>query len=174
LRRPESIAGECSVLDGIAQVRSVSRFDRRLGLGVGFGAIVAAAVVFALWRPRAAADLNDARRIEAGALVYARHCASCHGDNLQGQPDWTKRLANGRMPAPPHDDSGHTWHHPSAILFGITKKGLKPPYAPPDYQSDMPAFGPVLSDDDIWNALAFIRSRWSAAVRAKHDALERQ
>jgi mono/diheme cytochrome c family protein len=155
-------------------MRSVSRFDRRLLLGLGFGAILVAAVAYALWQPRGAPDLNDGGRIEAGALVYARHCASCHGDNLQGHRNWTTRLANGRMPAPPHDDTGHTWHHPSAVLFGITKLGLKPPYAPPDYQSDMPAFGPLLSDDDIWNALAFIRSRWSAAVRTKHDAMDRE
>jgi len=150
------------------------RADRRLILWLCVAVAFAATLAIFLWRPQTRPDLSDPRRIQAGAPIYAKQCASCHGDNLQGQPNWTTRLPNGRMPAPPHDESGHTWHHPSAILFAITKNGLKPPYAPPDYQSDMPAFAGVLSDDEIWNALAFIRSRWPAAVRAKHDELERQ
>src|SRR3989442_9531102 len=48
----------------------------------------------------------------------------------------------------------HTWHHPDNVLFGITKRGLVPPYAPPDYQSDMPGFGGKLSDDEILAVLA--------------------
>jgi len=85
---------------------------------------------------------------------------------LEGQPDWRKPLANGRMPAPPHDDSGHTWHHPDEVLFGITKHGLVPPYAPPGYQSDMPAFGGVLTDNEIRAVLAFIAAHWSSEVRS--------
>jgi mono/diheme cytochrome c family protein len=122
---------------------------------------------------RGAPNLDDAKRIAAGGPLYARHCASCHGANLEGQPNWKVPLPSGRLPAPPHDDSGHAWHHPSDVLFGVTKFGLKPPYAPANYQSDMPAFGSVLSDDEIWNVLAFIRSRWSESVRAKHKQLER-
>ena len=83
---------------------------------------------------------------------------------LEGQPDWRRRLPTGRMPAPPHDDSGHTWHHADAVLFGITKRGVVPPYAPPGYESDMPAFAGKLSDDDIWAVLAYIKSHWSAQV----------
>jgi len=57
------------------------------------------------------------------------------------------------LPAPPHDASGHTWHHPDSDLFGITKHGLGP-YAPAGYQSDMPAFGGTLSDEEIAAVLA--------------------
>ena len=64
------------------------------------------------------------------------------------------------MPAPPHDESGHTWHHPDNVLFAITKNGLVPPYAPSGYESDMPAFRGRLSDDEIWAVLAFIKSQW--------------
>jgi mono/diheme cytochrome c family protein len=65
------------------------------------------------------------------------------------------------MPAPPHDDSGHTWHHADDILFGIVKIGMNPPYAPPGYHSDMPAFGGTLTDRQIRDVLAYIKSRWS-------------
>jgi len=99
-----------------------------------------------------------------GAKLYAQHCASCHGANLEGQPDWRKRLPNGRFPAPPHDASGHTWHHPDEVLFAITKHGLAPPYAPAGYESDMPAFGGKLSDQEIRAVLAYIESRWPPEV----------
>jgi len=108
------------------------------------------------------ADPRDATKVAFGANVYARHCASCHGAKLEGQLEWRRRLPNGRMPAPPHDETGHTWHHPDGMLFAITKRGLVPPYAPADYQSDMPAFGGKLSDDEIWAVLAFIKSHWAS------------
>jgi mono/diheme cytochrome c family protein len=102
-----------------------------------------------------------------GEKLYARECASCHGASLEGQPDWRKRLPNGRFPAPPHDASGHTWHHPDEVLFGITKHGLVPPYAPAGYESDMPAFGGKLSDPQIRAVLAYIESRWPSEVRKR-------
>lgn len=109
------------------------------------------------------ADPGDTAKVAMGAALYSQQCASCHGAKLEGQPDWRKRLPNGRMPAPPHDESGHTWHHSDAVLFGITKNGLVPPYAPKDYESDMPAFRGKLSDDEIWAVLAYIKSHWKSA-----------
>jgi len=97
-----------------------------------------------------------------GKALYDLHCASCHGLKLEGQPNWQKRLANRKMPAPPHDETGHTWHHTDEVLFGITKRGLVPPYAPPGYPSDMPAFAGALSDDEIRAVLAYIKSHWKS------------
>jgi mono/diheme cytochrome c family protein len=100
--------------------------------------------------------------LHAGARIYVQHCAACHGAKLEGQPNWRQRLPNGRMPAPPHDESGHTWHHPDEVLFGITKRGLVPPYAPTGYASDMPAFAGTLSDAEIRDVLAYIASHWTS------------
>jgi mono/diheme cytochrome c family protein len=102
--------------------------------------------------------------LTVGRNVYAQHCAACHGARLEGQPNWRARLPNGRMPAPPHDDGGHTWHHPDEVLVGITKNGLVPPYAPAGYVSDMPAFAGTLSDAEIRAVLAYIASHWSTEV----------
>ena len=107
----------------------------------------------------------DPAQLALGEKIYAQHCASCHGANLEGQPDWRRKLPTGRMPAPPHDDSGHTWHHPPEVLFAITKNGLVPPFAPAGYQSDMPGFAGKLSDAEIRAVLAYIESRWSKEVR---------
>ncbi len=109
------------------------------------------------------ADPRNAEAVRLGARIYAQHCASCHGAKLEGQPNWRRRLANDRLPAPPHDESGHTWHHPDRVLFAITKYGMVPPYAPKDYASDMPAFGGRLADEEIWAALSFLKSHWTTA-----------
>ena len=108
------------------------------------------------------ADPRDPSKVAPGGRVYVQNCAACHGEKLEGQRDWRARLPNGRLLAPPHDESGHTWHHPDSVLFVITKNGLVPPYAPKDYQSDMPAFGGKLSDEEIWAVLAYIKSHWTS------------
>ncbi len=102
-------------------------------------------------------------QIILGQEVYAQNCASCHGVNLEGQPNWKRRLENGRMPAPPHDESGHTWHHSDQDLFAITKLGVGG--VVPGYESDMLAFGEILSDEEIAAVLAFIKSTWPERQR---------
>jgi len=109
------------------------------------------------------ADPRDAAKVALGAKVYAQSCAACHGAKLEGQPDWRKRLPNGRLPAPPHDESGHTWHHPDYVLFAIMKNGLVPPYAPKNYESDMPAFAGKLADGELRAVLAYLKSHWTSA-----------
>jgi mono/diheme cytochrome c family protein len=100
--------------------------------------------------------------IKAGATVYHNHCAHCHGAALQGQPNWNQPDANGMLPAPPHDDSGHTWHHADDQLFEFVKYGPATAMGDPQYRSMMPAFQNVLSDSEIDAVLVFIRSTWSS------------
>jgi len=143
-----------------------------ISAGIAVSGALAAVVLYdRAGRMGSPPDLREPPRIAAGKLVYDAHCASCHGRNLEGQPDWMSRLPNGRFPAPPHDDSGHTWHHPNEGLFALTKHGMKPPYAPQGYSSDMPAFAGILSDADMWNVLAFTRSRSTDRVRTRSDQL---
>jgi mono/diheme cytochrome c family protein len=91
---------------------------------------------------------------------------------LQGQPNWRQRKADGKLPAPPHDDTGHTWHHADQQLFRITKDGVKPPLAPEGYESDMPAFGDVIADEEIWEVLSFIKSTWAEKSRAYQERID--
>ena len=98
----------------------------------GAMAFVAGAIAFALWEAQSSIDPIDKALVATGKRVYESHCGSCHGGNLEGQPGWRERLPNGRMPAPPHDASGHAWHYQDAVLSGIVKEGLVPgKYAPP-------------------------------------------
>ena len=117
----------------------------------------------------------DPGEIARGAEVYAKHCAACHGAKLEGQPNWQQKLPNGRWPAPPHDDSGHTWHHSDQWLFEVVEKGMVSPYAARGQQSDMPAFGDRLSNTEIRAVLAYIKSHWSKeTMRRRSEMLQKR
>ena len=107
-------------------------------------------------------DVNDVTKVTLGKKVYSQHCATCHGANLEGQPNWKYPGADGRLPAPPHDESGHTWHHPDSYLIHVVKESLTPGVDKPiDYQNNMPAFGKILSNSEVIAVLSYIKSTWS-------------
>ena len=141
---------------------------RKLVFGVvGVVIIGAAAVLYSTIRPSGPAfiDPADQSLVIQGKAIYANNCAACHGESLQGQPNWRERMSNGRLPAPPHDKSGHTWHHPDAMLVDMVKNGLVPgKTAPPGYVSDMPAYRDILSDQEIIAVLTYIKSTWPPKV----------
>lgn len=120
-----------------------------------------------------AADPNNQNMVSEGQKLYAVHCAQCHGADLQGEPDWQNRRPSGELPAPPHDQTGHTWHHPDEHLFAVTKYGIAR-FAPADYKSNMPGFIGKLTDRQINAVLAFIKSRWPRDIRERQDALNRR
>ena len=134
------------------------RARRLIMVFAGVALLVAAAAAW-LGYGRGAASAQ----VALGRQLYAVHCAGCHGANLEGQPEWQTRLPSGRMPAPPHDASGHTWHHSDDQLFAITKRGVSA--IVPGYESDMPGFEGVLSEDEIRAVLAFIKSTWPEKER---------
>ncbi|MEO1911076.1 MAG: cytochrome c [Paracoccus sp. (in: a-proteobacteria)] len=139
---------------------------RQLGLILS-GALATGTVALAAWArqlppsPEGITFMGDpvtADDIALGKEIYATNCAACHGSDLEGQPDWKRRLENGRMPAPPHDATGHTWHHADSQLFTITKLGVGA--VVDGYESDMPAFDGPLADDEIRAVLSYIKSTW--------------
>ena len=137
-----------------------------------FALLLTAVTGIVLWKfgetdVPAFADADNVELVTLGSAVYGEYCASCHGADLKGQPDWQTRLSDGRMPAPPHDESGHTWHHPDEQNFKVTKLGIEA-LAPPGYKSDMQGFGEILTDTEIWASLAYIKSRWPEAIRRRH------
>ena len=110
----------------------------------------------------------DGRDIGAGQVLYEEHCASCHGANLEGQPNWRSSNDDGTVPAPPHDESGHTWHHDNQLLYTYTALGGEGALAErgiTNFKSAMPGFAEVLTEEEIWNILAYIRSNWSNRVQ---------
>lgn len=120
-----------------------------------------------------ASAAGDAARIKLGQMLYGEHCASCHGKNLEGQPNWKVEKPDGRLPAPPHDATGHTWHHPDKQLFEITKKGTEALIGG-TYKSDMIGFENVLRDDEIRAVLAYIESTWPEPIRKRRERMRKR
>jgi mono/diheme cytochrome c family protein len=118
----------------------------------------------------------DSETYMVGQQVYANHCAECHGENGEGQfpeapmqPDDT-----GRIGAPPHNSSGHTWHHGDDLLVRyVIEGGLGDParFYP------MPALGDVLTDEEVTAVIAYIKTLWSPeeqAVQRERTLAERR
>ncbi len=103
-------------------------------------------------------------RLGQGAVLYAEACASCHGAALEGQPDWRSPGPDGRLPAPPHDETGHTWHHSDRVLLDITMQGTAAVVGG-GYESNMPGFGDEYSEEELRNVLEWIKSQWPARER---------
>lgn len=131
----------------------------RLGIAIGVFLAALAALAFSF---RPSADL------QRGAAIYAEACASCHGANLEGQPEWRTRDSDGYLPAPPHDASGHTWHHPDRVLLDIMRHGTAA-LVGNGYKSNMPGFADTYSDADLRAVLEWLKTQWPDRER-NHQA----
>lgn len=141
---------------------------RRLRAAAACAAVVLAA-------PPARAFFHNEPDIEGGRAIYQARCAVCHGANLQGQPDWQSPNAQGVYPAPPHDTTGHTWHHGNIMLRDYIARGgqavLDEMGVP--FTSGMPGFGDELTAADIEAVLDYIKSTWPEPIRAMQDERSR-
>ena len=117
---------------------------------------------------------DDQALVTLGSQIYLDNCASCHGENLQGQPNWKSPGEDGMLPAPPHDESGHTWHHTDELLFELTKFGFAKISGLSDHKSNMPIYQDILSDKEIIAALSYIKSSWPQETRQRHDQLNQR
>lgn len=136
--------------------------------GLLVGGLVMAVFAGRHYAQTASNAASSAEVIEQGRQIYADQCASCHGAQLEGQPDWKTPLPSGRLPAPPHDAGGHTWHHPDDILFRIVREGTAA-IVGGGYESDMPGFADLLSDAEIRAVLAYIKSTWPERERTYQE-----
>ncbi|MBI4201667.1 MAG: cytochrome c [Chloroflexi bacterium] len=93
----------------------------------------------------------DNPQVAAGLDLYNRNCQSCHGNAATGQ---------GRIPlAPPHSSDGHTWHHADGQLVDLILGRLNYP------GRVMPSFDRVLTEAQVMNILAYLKTNWSDEER---------
>ena len=115
---------------------------------------------------------RQSRDVRLGQQLYQENCASCHGPNLEGQANWKTPDENGILPAPPQDETGHTWHHGDGLLFEYIKLGgaaAMKRAGLDGFKSGMPGFGNVLSDQEIEQTLAYIKSNWPEKLQSLQE-----
>lgn len=157
----------------------------RLPKWVGIGWAVAAAAGFLIYwtlirgEPGVAISAQpDRDQVSRGGVIYASSCASCHGARGEGSPNWRTRNPDGTLNPPPHDETGHTWHHSDGQLIMIIRDGGQV-YASAGFISRMPGFGAHLSESEIRDVLAYLKSLWPPEERrfqaeaSKRDPLPR-
>lgn len=107
----------------------------------------------------------DANEVARGKEIYDLYCAACHGPNLEGEAEWQLPAPDGSFRAPPHDATGHTWHHSDRQLIEMVKRGgQRLPEA--IGVSHMPAYEGILSEEEIRATLAYFKSSWPDEIRA--------
>ncbi len=143
-----------------------------LAVGLGLAACSASTSPTSTSTPRqetlatAASEEGSAQLLARGEQLYAANCQVCHGD---------REGTGGTGGAPPHNETGHTWHHPDAqlndwILNG--KLGF----------GEMPAFKDVMSEGQVEAVLTYIKTWWTPEQRESQtdvsgrydEALEKQ
>ena len=88
--------------------------------------------------------LDGAQRIARGALLYQDKCVQCHGAPGVAQGDIGKSM----QPLPgPLVDALQRWR--PREIYWITRHGIK--------MSGMPAWAFRLSDDQLWDVVAFVQ-----------------
>lgn len=142
-----------------------------VGLGLATAAVGALAILPRLGGSRPAENPEpsvaplDPRVVQRGRAVYQAYCAQCHGANAEGQPNWRQQNADTTYPPPPHDSTGHTWHHSDGLLYRIVRDGGKF-YEDPGFKSAMPALGDRLSPEEIRAVISYLKSLWGSKERS--------
>ena len=97
---------------------------------------------------------GDAAQLDLGNRLFMDKCASCHGKPSEGRSD---RAAFFEPAAPDFTDASLANLDPAYLYWRIeTGKDVEPFRA---QGSVMPAWGPYLSEQQIWQLVAYIQSR---------------
>lgn len=106
--------------------------------------------------------------LAVGQALYEQQCAECHGVAGEGEANWKQPKADGAYPAPPHDSSGHTWHHPDEQLLAIIAQGGAMP------NSQMPGFAEEMNQEEMRAVLAYIKTFWGEEERTYQAQVTKQ
>ncbi len=158
--------------------------DKRLFWGIGaigllFAGLLVWWLVEGLGSSQSGNPMGEAQgamnqlKVERGRALYLTNCSQCHGAEGEGQPNWRQRNPDGTFLPPPHDSTGHTWHHGDGRLFRIIQDGGKV-YEDPGFKSMMPAFGDTLSSEEIRAVVTYLKSLWDPNQRDSQAEVSRQ
>ena len=99
----------------------------------------------------------SALQVRRGFCAYETHCVACHGAPAVPREQWV----SGVEPSPPYlVDAAQRWR--PRELFWIAKNGIK--------MTGMPSWRNSMSDDQLWNVVAFLEAKPDAATYARWRA----
>lgn len=97
----------------------------------------------------------DPVAVKKGAIIYKKHCVSCHGVKAVGVPLPPPMLRQpGFIAAPALNGSAHAWHHTDEDLLKVILEGSKRP-------NTMPGWKGVLSVKQAQDVIAYFKSFWN-------------
>ncbi|MBI2172546.1 MAG: cytochrome c [Chloroflexi bacterium] len=102
----------------------------------------------------------DSAEVARGRAIYAQSCQQCHGEAATG----TGRVAE----APPHSNAGHTWHHADGQIVDIVLGRFQYP------GRVMPTFAGQLTEAQVMDVLAYLKSNWGEEQRAFQSQVSQQ
>lgn len=140
---------------GVAMIAANTLASRRRVMRselLGWSGAILAAVALLLWSRSPEPPLTSDNPIPAtaesltrGGDLYATNCARCHGVDFDGAgPD------AGTLPVQPADLVLHFPQHSDGQHFAVINNGRP--------ASGMPAWQGVLTEDDIWNVINYLRA----------------
>ena len=125
---------------------------------------IALASMLALTSHAGEAVLSSVDPVEEGRRIYQQYCATCHGSEAEGAPDWQKPDERGELPAPPHGPDGHTWRHSDAMLRDMITHGWRDPFNATQ-RLTMPPFESLLSPREIDAVISYLKTLWTPEQR---------
>ena len=104
-------------------------------------------------RRPAGMEVNEAN-LAAGKRIYYRNCMYCHGDDLDGKG----HFANAFNPLPANFRDGGTISQleETYVYWRIATGGPGLPQGATPWNSSMPVWQDFLSEDEIWQVIAFV------------------
>ncbi len=135
---------------------------------VGVFLLIAGGLYLISTEPSYTVNPTDQQLVALGEQVYDSQCASCHGPDLEGEIGWNQPSPDALLKAPPHDETGHTWHHDNDYLVeSIVRGGARLPAE--IGISPMPAYDSLLTPREIGAVISYIQSQWPSEILARQS-----
>jgi len=120
--------------------------------------LIKAIILFAIATPGLAetGKAPNPEAVERGLALFESNCQQCHQLGGVGEHVPPGLRHPDFIPAIPLNEDSHAWHHGDEQLVQIIRRG----------NTRMPAFDKVLSEPQLRDLVAYMKSLWSPRILA--------